>query len=206
MTILSLFDYTGNWSRPYHEAGYDVIQIDIKHGDDIYQLTESKVKDMGPIRGVLNAFPCDHFAVSGSGRFKDKDESGTTDDAIRLAMYSLQVIKWAKPDWYACENPVGRVESLMPAFRRMPNKFIFDPYEFGGWLNPPGDHYKKRTCLWGRFNRPIKKPTYFVTYSNNKGQKGSYMWALLGGKSKNTKEIRSTTPMGFAYAFKEANP
>jgi len=28
--ILSLFDYTGNWSRPYRENGYEVIQIDMR--------------------------------------------------------------------------------------------------------------------------------------------------------------------------------
>ena len=31
-TILSLFDYTGNWSEPYRQAGYNVIQQDLKHG------------------------------------------------------------------------------------------------------------------------------------------------------------------------------
>lgn len=28
--ILSLFDLTGNWSRPWKEKGYQVIQIDIQ--------------------------------------------------------------------------------------------------------------------------------------------------------------------------------
>jgi len=34
-TILSLFDYTGNWSKPYRDNGYNVIQVDIKLGMDI---------------------------------------------------------------------------------------------------------------------------------------------------------------------------
>ena len=35
-TLLSLFDYTGNWSLPYLEAGWNVIRIDrkIKTPDD----------------------------------------------------------------------------------------------------------------------------------------------------------------------------
>lgn len=33
--ILSLFDLTGNWSRPYKENGYEVIQVDIQLGIDI---------------------------------------------------------------------------------------------------------------------------------------------------------------------------
>lgn len=27
--IISLFDYTGNWSKPYKENGFEVVQVDI---------------------------------------------------------------------------------------------------------------------------------------------------------------------------------
>lgn len=37
-TILSLFDYSGHWSKPYKDAGYDVYQCDIKLGIDILTL------------------------------------------------------------------------------------------------------------------------------------------------------------------------
>jgi len=30
-------------------------------------------------------------------------------------------------------------------------------------------------------------------------------WKNLGGKSERTKELRSVTPLGFSYAFYEAN-
>ena len=30
--ILSLYDYSGNWSLPYREAGYEVVQVDLKRG------------------------------------------------------------------------------------------------------------------------------------------------------------------------------
>lgn len=33
--LLSLFDHSGNASRPYKENGWEVKQIDIKLGDDI---------------------------------------------------------------------------------------------------------------------------------------------------------------------------
>lgn len=42
-------------------------------------------------------------------------------------------------------------------------------------------------------------------YTNSKGQKGSFMWAKLGGKSERTKALRSATPEGFASAFCEVN-
>ena len=33
--ILSLFDYTGNWSQPYVDAGYEVARLDKQNGDDV---------------------------------------------------------------------------------------------------------------------------------------------------------------------------
>lgn len=30
--VISLCDFTGEWPRPYREAGYNVIQVDLKHG------------------------------------------------------------------------------------------------------------------------------------------------------------------------------
>lgn len=40
-TILSLFDTTGEWSRPYREAGYNVAHIDIQNivAADVMKLT-----------------------------------------------------------------------------------------------------------------------------------------------------------------------
>ena len=50
--ILSLFDYTGNWSRPYREAGFEIIQVDEKLGQDILTWDYSAVDD---VYGVLVA-------------------------------------------------------------------------------------------------------------------------------------------------------
>jgi len=70
--------------------------------------------------------------------------------------------------------------------------------EFGGWCdNPAEDAYTKRTCLWGDFQEPEKKPVDPVD--------GSKMHRLYGGKSERTKEMRSMTPRGFARAFFAAN-
>ena len=108
-------------------------------------------------------------------------------------------------NWWALENPVGRINSLMPEMEVV-GPIYFNPCDYGGWLNPPGDHYTKKTGLWGKFIMPKPKPVEpeMITLSN--GKRGSWMWAKLGGKSSRTKELRSATPMGFAKAFKEANP
>jgi hypothetical protein len=44
-----------------------------------------------------------------------------------------------------------------------------------------------------------------IIYTTKTGKRGGAIWAKLGGKSERTKEIRSTTPMGFARAFYSAN-
>ncbi len=221
-TILSLYDFTGFWSRPYHEAGYNVIQIDIKHGDNIFDLTKAWIQMQGPIHGILCAHPCDEFSVSGARWFKGKDADGTTGKAVKMANHTLDLILHAKqlnPQmWWVWENPVGRINRVVPRMkqygpRRNPNpdkrgkrNIYFNPNQYGSWLNPPGDHYEKRTCLWGEFTYPIAKPVEPVIMQDSKGNRGSWMWLKLGGKSEKTKELRSATPMGFARAFFASNP
>jgi len=61
-TILSLFDYSGNWSKPYRDNGYKVIQVDLKKsGQDVRLLKTYK-----NIYGILAAPPCTVFANSGA--------------------------------------------------------------------------------------------------------------------------------------------
>ncbi len=59
-TILSLCDYSGAWSNPYREAGYKVIQVDLKLGNDIrlFEFIDSQVY------GILAAPPCTELGRS----------------------------------------------------------------------------------------------------------------------------------------------
>ena len=52
--------------------------------------------------------------------------------------------------FWALENPFG----LLRRFLGHP-VMIFNPYDFG-------DGYQKKTCLWGFFNIPKKKPVEYV--------------------------------------------
>ena len=61
-TILSLCDFTGSWSRPYREAGYHVVQVDLQHGQDVRLLRRLAE----PVHGILAAPPCTHFSRSGA--------------------------------------------------------------------------------------------------------------------------------------------
>ena len=74
-TILSLCDYSGEWSRPYKDNGYQVIQVDLEHGIDI-RLFELPSDD---IHGILCAPPCTHFAGSGARWWKNKTDEQLID-------------------------------------------------------------------------------------------------------------------------------
>lgn len=186
LTVLSLCDYTGAWSAPYREAGYDVVQVDLKHGLDV-RLFEALPF---PVRGVLAAPPCQAFSNSGAQYWGAKDQDGRTLDALALIDACLRIIVVHRPRWWAIENPVGRLSRWLGAPRMM-----FDPCDYG-------DPYTKRTCLWGEFNEPMMVRR--VTPERVCSQ-GSWL-QRLGGASERTKMLRSITPAGFARAFFEANP
>lgn len=196
-TILSLCDYTGSWPQPYLDAGYDVIQIDIKHGSDVLELA-TDISDLPAIRGILAAPPCTDFSVSGAQYWQTKDKNGRTDQSIAIVRACLSIITQVKPVWWALENPVGRIAKLVPELGKP--AFKFDPCDFG-------DPYTKRTYLWGRFVLPLPLMIGgdWSVEPIRVSKQGSWI-QTLGGKSERTKELRSVTPPGFARAFCIANP
>jgi hypothetical protein len=187
-TILSLFDHSGNWSRPYRENGYNVIQIDLKLGTDILTWDYTQIKN---VVGVLAAPECTHFAGSGAQYWKEKDADGRTAEALKLVDKMLEIIDYFQPVFSAWENPVGRLQKLRP---QMGAPWYFQPFWYG-------DPYTKKTGLWGKFNKPEKTNEVEPVRQSPQGS-----WIQkLGGKSSFRKELRSKTPIGFAYAFYEAN-
>lgn len=184
-TILSVFDYTGNWSKPYRDAGYNVVQIDIQHGQDVRTLEHP-----GKVHGIILQPPCDHFAVSGARWWEQKGVEALV-EGLQLVDAGLRLVVTCEPTWWVLENPVGRLKHYLG-----PYQHIFNPCDYGGYLDPPGDKYTKKTCLWGKFSIPEKKPV--------DPSEGSKMHKVPPGPER--KNIRSATPMGFAKAFFEANP
>lgn len=199
-TILSLFDFSGNWSRPYAEAGHNVVQIDSKLGTDVMDinaewLMEKVMDSYGTVDGILAAPPCTDFSVSGAQYWPAKDKDGRTAKSVELVRQVLRCVEFCKPDWWALENPVGRIDKLVPELGR---PWFFDPCDFG-------DAYTKRTGLWGKFLPPL--PLFAGDHSVvpvRACSQGSWL-QTLGGKSERTKTLRSATPLGFAYAFYLAN-
>lgn len=192
--ILSLFDYSGNWPKPYKEAGYEVYQVDIKLGIDILELNPEDIPSES-VYGILAAPPCTDFAVSGAQYWGVKDQDGRTAQSLSLVNKVLEFVEYFDPQFWVLENPVGRLPKLIPSLGK---PWYFNPCDFGKDYN---ECYTKKTGLWGKFNKPEKNPCNAEDIKS-----GNATWLMkLGGKSERTKELRSMTPMGFAYAFYEAN-
>lgn len=179
LTVLSLCDYTGAWSRPYRDAGYDVVQIDLQHGAD-GRLFEALPF---PVRGVLAAPPCTDFAGSGARWWADKGEDALL-SSLSVVDACCRIVLVHRPQWWVLENPIGRLRRWLGAPR-----MAFDPADYG-------DPYTKRTCLWGDFREPLMARVPVT--------EGSRMHLLP--PTPDRAALRSVTPAGFARAFFEANP
>lgn len=180
-TILSLCDFSGSWSSPYREAGYEVIQVELKHGQDVRLL----LKPAGPIRGILAAPPCTHFARSGARHWRVKGEPKLL-EGLSIVDACLRLVTVCRPEWWALENPIGRLKNWLgePVYK-------FDPCDFG-------DPFTKRTWLWGNFTPPM--PILSPACAAVAPTMGDITTKKLSTAT------RSVTPPGFSKAFFDANP
>lgn len=202
--LISVFDFTGNASRPYREAGWDVSQIDIQHGQDF--LTFDYRKEWGtrnkPKRvGIIAMIPCTDYATCGAKHFAKKDSNGDTERSQELVECVRVMIQFFKDQgvllFWQVENPRSRIHNLNTWLKPIRQKF--NPTDFAGYDPWPfNSRYNKETWLFGEFNlmrhkrmEPIEK--------DNPG------WKKLGGRSLKTKNARSVSPLGYCYAFFEAN-
>lgn len=209
LNILSLCDFSGNWSRPYVEAGYRVFTVDLKESEQIdfgsihmprdvrfLEYIGSQKRDLKyPIHGIICAPPCTAFAGSGAQYWPAKDKDGRTLEGLSIVDACLRAVAIYNPKWWVLENPVGRLRRWIG-----PPSFSFNPCDFGGW-GDESDAYTKKTLLWGNFVKPELRPVEPVRVCSQ----GSWV-QKLGGSSERTKELRSMTPNGFARAFFAANP
>lgn len=186
--VLSLFDHSGEWSRPWAEAGYEVFPFDIQDGVDINEFSVEYLNQQfgfSDVFAILAAPPCTDFASSGAQFWKAKDADGRTEASNELVRQALRTVEYYKPAVWAMENPVGRIASL----NGLPEPlYVFDPAHFG-------DPYTKKTLLWGNFETSLPLAPVEPT-------EGSKITEKISGRDKNA---RSLTPEGFAYAFFMAN-
>lgn len=199
MNILSLCDYTGNMVRPWLEAGHTATIVDLQHpqgADRVGRLTRvgADVLTWRPCDRFDVAFafpPCTDLAVSGARHFKSKGPARLL-EALRVVLACMEAIRESGAPQWMVEQPV----STLATYWRRPD-WYFSPWEYGGYLSPPGDRYAKQTSLWtsAAFRMPMKRPVH--------PSEGSKMHRLP--PSKDRANLRSATPMGFARAVFEAN-
>lgn len=168
-SLLSLFDYSGQWSQPFAEGGWNVIQWDIKLSDfmDVNNLDSVKtcLDLFEDVNGILIAPPCTEFTVSCSQYWDMKDADGRTAAALHLVRQAQKIVDLYRPTdpdyddvfFWSLENPVGRLPKLVPELGK---PIYFHPYEYAGYLNP---NTKTRIQL----DRIRRKNGYDVTESEN---------------------------------------
>lgn len=199
--IISLFDFSGNWSLPYRDAGYNIIQIDEKLGTDIFDFNY-KLIPVSIVHGILSAPPCTDFSKAGANYWERKDRSGQTAKSIRLVMKALEIIHYFNPHFWVMEQPPGRIEKLI---RELTVKRLmsYQPYEFGA-------PYSKKTILYGNFNPFLVQSPVSPLPKVASGQMSidNYYIHHLGNTVSRAKrsEFRAITPVEFARAFYQANP
>ena len=150
--ILCLYDITGNMAKPWLDAGYTAVLVDVQHKAGTHQ--DGNIIKVGadirngwmPPRDMIEriafvaAFPpCDHLAVSGSRWFKGK---GLRKLALSIDLFATaaELCEWIGAP-YMIENPVSTISS----YWRKPDA-TFHPHHFT--LMEPDDNYTKHTCLW----------------------------------------------------------
>lgn len=204
MWVVSLYDLTGNMVRPWVEAGYKALIVDIQHPPGLIErepgiwtlqadLRRGFVTPP-PIDGLIafvSAFPpCDHLAVSGARWFQGK--------GLRALSLSIDLFATAAEFCeasgapYMIENPVSTIST----YWRKPDH-AFDPCDYTAF--ELGDNYTKRTCLWtgNGFVMPPANREADIGPPDNR--------ILNASPGPDRKNVRSATPMGFARAVYLAN-
>lgn len=147
MTLLSLFDYSGQWSQPFYDNGWQVIQVDLKFGNLHDLLTWDSVEyvfeELGihEVDGIIAAVPCTDYAASGAQWWPNKAESLLLSNTLTAKVLALvDLFEATDPDWaeenpdqpwfWAIENPVGRLPKEFPVLGK---GWFFDPYQYAGY-------------------------------------------------------------------------
>jgi hypothetical protein len=212
-TVISLCDLTGNFVRPWVEAGYDAILVDPQHGfthmrfgtasgpitTKLAMTVEEALPDLGAIiRGEDVAFvagfpPCTDLAGSGARWWAAKyaEDPMFQARAVAVAEQCRTVARLSGAPWFV-ENPSG---ALSRVFGKPDH--TFHPWHYTA--HEPGDNYKKLTCLWtgGGFVMPP------VHRDPAAGPPDDRIHKAPPGPGR--ANFRSATPMGFARAVFAAN-
>jgi hypothetical protein len=132
--ILHLCADTGSDTKPYKDAGYEVILIGSSIGVENYVPPND-------VYGIFANPVCTEFSTARTdGKARDPEKG------MFLVKECLRIIEQANPKFWVIENPAKGVL----------RNFIGEPsYEYEPWWF--GSPWTKKTALWGKFNIPERK-------------------------------------------------
>lgn len=130
-TILHLCADTGSDSKPYKDAGYNVILVGSEIGVENYQPPED-------VYGIVANPVCTEFSTARSNGRARNPEKG-----MELVKECIRIIESCNPTFWVIENPAtGRLKDYLGK-----PVMTYEPWHFGS-------PWTKRTALWGHFNQP----------------------------------------------------
>src|SRR5882672_6374785 len=147
--LISLYDHSGNASGPYLENGWDVVQVDIKHGQDIMEWDYKSVQHYDKI-GMIIMQPCTAYALSGNRHKGYRAQDGQFKYHQKLVAKTKEIIDFFNPFFWQLENPKTDIHKKNPWIGQRP-KLIFDPCDYAGYDPvPDNSRYNKQTWLFGK--------------------------------------------------------
>lgn len=197
--ILQLCADTGSDTKPYRDAGYEVILVGSKIGVENYNPPQG-------VYGIIANPVCVEFSTARSNGKARNPEAG-----MFLVRECQRIIAEANPQWWVIENPA---KGVLKEYLGTPT------YEYEPWWY--GSPWSKRTALWGKFNIPPRQYTDFNDvpkidglYTRPGRQKPSLAFMhkshaklipeFQGFNPESDMEFRSLCSQKFAKAFFEAN-
>lgn len=183
--ILDLFSESGNWSKPYREAGYEVIQVDLKHGKQDVRLI--KYDPLRKVHGIIANPPC--VVMSKARRRPTPDELL---ESLSCFDATCRLIALHSPVFWVIENPF---HSRIRQFYGPPKQRIV--------MSRFGFPSSKETGLWGHFNK-VKYPSEFTPHpaalEKTRSMKRSRKFDNMSSRQ------RAETPLLLGEMFFQANP
>jgi len=199
-TILQLCADTGSDTKPYRDAGYEVILV----GKDVGVENYHPPKD---VYGIIANPVCTEFSIARSG-----GKARLGEDGLRLVKECQRIIAECDPNFWVIENPAtGKLKDFLGA-----PVMTYEPWHFGS-------PWTKKTALWGKFNVPqrvyekwedVPKIAELPTYQGRgkpsiakmHHQHKRFIREFDPFKTDNDMEFRSLCSQKFAEAFFKANP
>ena len=199
-TILHLCADTGSDTKPYKDAGYNVILVGSETGVENYHPPKH-------VHGIIANPVCTEFSIA-TGFHKHGDYK----KGLFLVRECQRIIAECEPEFWAIENPAsGRLKDFLGA-----PVMTYEPWMFGS-------PWTKRTALWGKFNKPQpiytswdevpKIPELYVRPGRPKPSLAflhksavKLIPEFAGFSPESDMEFRSLCSQKFAQAFFKANP